>query len=143
MTLRQVTCVFTHRVDAELLELLRNGGWHAETCNYVEDAPSSLQPGACHAGIVCIDAADAAIVATFRRLVTAHPHVPWIAIVPRGLVADAHIREFVADLCVDYQTKPLDAPRLLHALGHAAGMSRIMLGRDCVSQSDAGSTSIL
>jgi len=51
--------------------------------------------------------------------------IEWIGLVPEALVDNPVIRELIAIYCSDYHTLPVDGRRLVDALGHADGMSRL------------------
>lgn len=58
-------------------------------------------------------------------LIAGHSLTQWIALVTPEELGDPRVRRLVAQACADYQTLPVDAARLAHVVGHAAGMARL------------------
>lgn len=52
-------------------------------------------------------------------------HILWIALINHAQLDDPNVRQYIANLCYDYHTFPLDEGRLLHSIGHAHGMADI------------------
>jgi DNA-binding NtrC family response regulator len=123
MEARKVASVFASREDMAISRLLLDAGWHSEVHESAFDD--------CHVGLACLSSGDAAWLTKMHHTVASHRRIPWIAIVgPESIERDA-IREFIALHCIDYQTLPLDRQRMLAALGHAAGMARLVRPQMC------------
>jgi DNA-binding NtrC family response regulator len=118
METRKVASVFAGREDAAISRFLLDAGWQSEVREAAFDD--------CHVGLACLPSSDATWLTKVRHTVISHRRLPWIAIVGPGLIERDAIREFIAIHCIDYQTLPLDSQRLLGALGHAAGMARLV-----------------
>lgn len=58
-------------------------------------------------------------------VIRVHRRTPWIALLPRWQMTEAHIVDFICKWLTDYHSKPIDPQRLAVTLGHAAGMAQL------------------
>ncbi|PWG64845.1 sigma-54 dependent transcriptional regulator [Spiribacter halobius] len=98
--------------------------WDVQRCANLNELSAALHE---RTPQVVLFRADEALVPleSLEGLVAGSPLVQWIALVTPEELEDPRVRRLVAQTCTDYQTLPLDAVRLRHTVGHAAGMGRL------------------
>jgi DNA-binding NtrC family response regulator len=120
---RSVLCVSKDPCDPSVLEALARGGWRVQH-ECAQGGRFTLVTD-CEVGIVCIDDKDAVWLDLLRANAGALRNLELVAILAPGVLEYPPVREFIAIHCIDYQTRPISAERLLFALGHAQGMATI------------------
>ena len=142
MKSRRVALVSAQDVDTRLTGLLVQGGWHGATFP-VAGAADVPQFRDCEAGLVYISPSGLDSLASLRRAVAANEHMAWVAVIDRELIDREPVREFISVYCVDYHTLPLHRERFLGAVGHAAGMSRLIAQAHGMLREPGGAQSIV
>jgi len=119
--------VFVHAGSCfpRVLALLTEAGWDVTASAQRGPASGEIPDATCHVGIVCLPTADHELLAELEAAAPKWRHLELIAIVSPDVTLDPRAREFIATHCTDYQTTPIDAERLLFALGHAEGMAAL------------------
>jgi DNA-binding NtrC family response regulator len=102
-------------------------GWHLQYAEDISDLQRLLATADFKVGIVALD--HQAIIDNDRRLVSViakAEQIHWIALLPREAMDLLPLRELIGSTFYDYHTLPIDPNRLLHTLGHALGMAKII-----------------
>jgi len=60
-----------------------------------------------------------------ERFLREHAPVKWVALVDEPALRSQRCRQLVHEHCFDYHSRPVDAVRLRHALGHAYGLASL------------------
>lgn len=104
--------------------LLESAGWGVHLADTEEQALHIIEDEDIRVALVGMDAQHAPNSA--GGLWAERDDVEWIALVPSDALHDEAITTAVASYFFDFHTLPADMPRLLHTLGHAQGMARIL-----------------
>ncbi|AWL04972.1 sigma 54-interacting transcriptional regulator [Massilia oculi] len=79
-----------------------------------------------HYGVgLLLDSSDGAGDAEIERFLRQHHHTRWIGVFDAGRLDQPALRELIAAHLFDFHTRPVDALRLKHSLGHAHGMAAL------------------
>jgi len=118
--------LLAEQADPPLLQMLADGFWRPELVRPAQLPRPRATAQPLHVGLVCLRHTGAGDVERLERALGALGDVDWIGIVTPESAAQEHVREFIARHCISYQTEPLDKERLMYALGHAAGMRKLL-----------------
>src|SRR5690606_29534379 len=79
-----------------------------------------------HYGVgLLLDRSDGSGDAEIERFLRQHHHTRWIGVFDAPRLEQPALRELVAAHLFDFHTRPVDALRLKHSLGHAHGMATL------------------
>ena len=119
---RQVLCIAAEDACAGLAP-----GWTVVAVPSLREAARLLRSDTFLTGLVDLGAfaASEASLVALERFLRAHWQPLWIAVASPALMAAPRVAELVTEYFHDYHSTPLDAVRLGHSLGHAAGLARL------------------
>ena len=124
---REAILLAPHATDGELQQLLRTAGWEVYMTSDVASARDWIHHHPHCVGVVTLcDAVFASKIATsVEHLLRETNAIEWIGLIEQRCVERARAEYWLPGIFYDYHTLPVDAARLLHTLGHAAGMSQV------------------
>lgn len=104
-------------------------GWRLILVESVHQAKERVAQNHFVVGLLFFPSRDACVLENGLVNFLFEPTVRWIALVSKGLMAEANIASelgrLITTCCFDFHTLPVDSARLASALGHAYGMARL------------------
>ena len=123
---RSLLYVGPRAIIASSLAELESAGWGMSFVAHIDDAPGALSKIRPAAALIGFDEKDLLTSGQkIESIIAHHPHLRWIALLPRKALEDTSIRKLIGSAFYDYHTQPINTARLLVILGHAAGMAEI------------------
>lgn len=107
---------------------LQNAGWVIHSANTLASAYKLLETKSIRVAVAELGGGwDDSTLDTLAELKLLSRHTQWLALVSSEVVREHHAKlaQCVAHHFFDYLTSPVDGQRLLFAVGHAYGMSRL------------------
>lgn len=132
-----ILCVGGSAAIRDHLAQIKNTGW--KIVLIADPDPDSAsrvlrENGEIHVAMIGLDMDN---VEAAAELASSHAELEWIALVEHSDLKHGRIRQVISSLFFDYHTLPVDADRLLVALGHASGMAKLRSrGSDDASLAD-------
>lgn len=96
-------------------------GWDIAFASTLRDATQLLRRQPCPLGLLDLDAGPAPD--EVDRFLHEHAHMQWVGVLSHEQLGSPLWRELVGNFLADFHTRPLDAQRLAHTLGHAHGLA--------------------
>jgi DNA-binding NtrC family response regulator len=120
MSIKRLLCIFRDGTAAAAMQASLLPGWDVCMVASLRDAGRALRARRYPVGLV-LDLVDDAEHAALERFFSEHWSVQWVAVFDPHALQSPRCRELVLNHLCDFHTRPIDAPRLRHTLGHAHG----------------------
>lgn len=127
--MRKLILISSAPVDKPLLQTLAANGWSVYAAQDEAQARGWLREQRIRVGLALIPPAEQELPPWIGAIVTAY-RIGWIMALPRSLLQAPATLTLISERCYDYQVLPLDAQRLLFAIGHAYGMVELVERRE-------------
>lgn len=117
-------CIATDRCSGEVCRIMALSGWRVDCVSTASEARARVTRFSYDVGLVEIAALGDEL-RDIEGICLLDEHTYWIALVSQELQNNLNIRLLIDNHFADFHTLPFDALRLLHLLGHAAGIARL------------------
>jgi DNA-binding NtrC family response regulator len=116
---------FSAQPDPGSVDTLEAAGWRVLHVKTTQQAERAIERNPVAAGLIVLpQPCTPQQLFEFAACAT-RTEVTWVAQVHPGQTEDEPVRRFILDYCFDFVTQPCMDERLLFALGHAHGLSRL------------------
>jgi len=125
MAERSVLCVMLGAPDAAVCEPLRALGWCVRAVGDLRAAARALKNEDFLAGLLVDAPVDDDAYPEIDRFLRLHGELEWVGVFDARCVETPCGRDLIIDHLFDHHTRPVDAQRLAHTLGHAWGHAAV------------------